>query len=559
MRKRILFLLVLVALVVLGVVFLPDQLARLVRLRSTEVVERACGPYSTIRIDWVDIDLTEGRVVWKDIEIRRSVDSSDTSWTDQRDLLIQGHVDSIAVSGLSVWRLLTSKHLAIEHLRVHGPRLELLRADPHETPREGPAGRSPLTSLRLDTLTVADGQVRVHHIRPDRPELRTDLRMVLTGVDCKLPHDAVPFAIAFSGVQVQLDSLRAQLPPLYEAGIGQLLLAHPDSAVTLRHLTITPKVGPKEYHRHVRYETDLFRLELDSLRLQGMDLGRLVNGEALVARALDLFAPRLWIHRDKSMPDAPFAVKAMPARLLRELPLPVRIDPVQVHHMDVRYFERDQLSPDYGEVDFTGIDARITGLNTLDTAADATLHVHATAQVYGRAPVRLDLRTRLADPQDRFSLKAHIGALPFQAFNRMTDDLVLVRATAGKIHGIDLDMQAGDDRAQVEVGIEYEGLDLMIRKHDGTRRKDKLLSFVVNQVKRNKNLRSDANFRTASAEIERWKDRQIFNYMWRGLREGIMLSVMPKVIGDVKQATATSVDDKVREERRKARRSRSPK
>jgi hypothetical protein len=234
----------------------------------------------------------------------------------------------------------------------------------------------------------------------------------------------------------------------------------------------------------------------------------------------------------------------------------LRVDTLAIDGLNVRYYERDTLTPDFGEVAFTEIRGAVTGLNTVEPVMEPPVHLAVTAKVYDRAAIRLDFQTSIPDSSDRFVLHARIGALPFQVFNRMTDDLVLVQATAGTVHGIDYRLNATDDRAKGRVEIEYEDLDVRVRKRDGTRQENKLLSFVVNQLKRNKNLRSDPNFRGGDLEIERWKDRQIFNYIWRGLKEGIMLTVMPKVLGDVQQMTKSSVDKRVQEERGKARRAR---
>ncbi|HEY0979086.1 MAG TPA: hypothetical protein VGE21_16565 [Flavobacteriales bacterium] len=554
MRKRYWILLLLLLLIGAGVFFVPDQLARLVREKSLEAVENACGPHSVIRIAKVDIDLSEGHVTWTGIDIHQAIDSGDTTWARERQLLIRGHVDSIEVRGLSIWQLLTSRALVMRSLSVNGPDLEFLTAAKDTTASAGTTPRkAPIQRIRMDSLRVDSGAIRLRDVRKDKPEIRTRLDLALTGIECRLPRADQALALAFSGVAVRLHRITAALPPLYDATIDELVIAHPDSLVRVRGIMLTPRAGPLGYQKVLRYETDLFHLKMDSLSLRGLDLQALVTQRSLRTTRLCLSGTTLDVHRDKGMPDEPFQVKHMPAGLLRRMPMSLLVDSVLVQRMNVRYFERDTLTPDYGEVAFTDIHAYVTGLNTVDSAANPEMHLHADARVYDKAPVRLDLRTRVQDRTDRFRLHAHIGALPFQVFNRMTDDLVLVRATAGRVHGIDYTLNATDDRAQVRVEIEYEGLDVEVRKRDGTRQENKLLSFVVNQLKRNKNLRSDPNFRAGEAEIERWKDRQIFNYMWRGLKQGVIVTVTPKMLGDVQRITKESVDERVKKERRKAK------
>lgn len=554
MRKRYWFLLFLLLLIGAGVLFLPDQLARLVRERSVEAVENACGPHSVIRIAKVGIDLTEGHVTWTGIDVHQAIDSGDTTWARERQLLIRGHVDSIDVRGLSIWRLLTSKALVMRSLRVSGPDLQFLTSAKDTTgSQDSSPGKAPIQRIRMDSLRVDSGTIHFRDIRRNKPDMRARIELALTGIDCRLPTADRAMALAFDGVAVHLHRITAGLPPLYDATIDEIQIAHPDSLVSVKGITLIPRAGPMGYQKVLHYETDLFHLRMDSLTLTGLDLQALVTQRSLRTSKLCLSGTTLDVHRDKGMPDEPFKVKYMPAGLLRRMSMTLLVDSILVQRLNVRYFERDTLTPDYGEVAFTDINAYVTGVNTVDSLADPEVHLHADARVYDKAPIRLDLRTKVQDRTDRFQLKARIGALPFQVFNRMTDDLVLVRATAGRIHGIDYTLTASDDRARTRVEIEYEGLDVEIRKRDGTRQENKLLSFVVNQLKRNKNLRSDPNFRAGEAEIERWKDRQVFNYMWRGLKQGIMVSVMPKVLGDVQRITKESVDERVKKERRKAK------
>ncbi|MFT3886215.1 MAG: hypothetical protein QM724_12545 [Flavobacteriales bacterium] len=309
----------------------------------------------------------------------------------------------------------------------------------------------------------------------------------------------------------------------------------------------------------MRYETDLFDLRMDTLLLRGWDLVALFNERTLRTRALCLRTAGLNVFRDKGLPDEPFRPKRMPAKLLRELPLAVDLDSLLIDGLTVKYHEKDTLSADFGEVVFNDIQARATGLHTRATGDSATVRLHVNAHVYGKAPIVLDLTTRIPDRTDHFSLHARIGALPFQAFNRMTNDLILVKATAGTIGGIDYTLEADDDRAKGRVDIEYQGLVIDISKRDGSREKNKLLSFLVNRIKHNDNLRSDPGFRHGDFAIERLKDRQIFNYTWRGLREGMLTSVMPKVVTTLQQATKPPLEKKVEREQRKAARAKKGK
>ncbi len=111
-----------------------------------------------------------------------------------------------------------------------------------------------------------------------------------------------------------------------------------------------------------------------------------------------------------------------------------------------------------------------------------------------------------------------------------------MRTTAGTIGGIDFTFEANKDKGHGRVDIEYADLKIRIAKRDGTRDKDMFKSFLANQLIRSKNLRGGGNFRHGDFTVDRDKDAQIFNYLWRGLREGMMENVLPDVLKEAQGA-----------------------
>ena len=121
-------------------------------------------------------------------------------------------------------------------------------------------------------------------------------------------------------------------------------------------------------------------------------------------------------------------------------------------------------------------------------------------------------------------------------------DLLLIRTTAGTMGGIDYNLEANREKGSGRVDVEYANLKVRIAKRDGTREKNVFKSFLINQAIRSKNIRSDGNFRHGDFTVDRLKDRQIFNYMWRGLRQGMMETVLPQVLKDAQAALKTAKD-----------------
>lgn len=538
-RERWILLTLLAAAIAVLVVQGPNWLARAIRERSVAVVEQACGPRSHITIRKVALELMSGDVSWTGVDIVQQVDSADTTWTYDRSVLISGHVDSVHVRGLSIWRLLFWKTLDLRSVRISGPHLDLTSGN-RNTTQEGPSeGRKDLiTTIRLDTLAMDSGSLVLRNARADRPRLSAGrFTFHATGLRAVLPHRKVPFSLGFVTAMMDVQEADLDLPPVYDAHIGSITIAHPDSLVRLRDIRLDPRKGPHEYGQVVKYETDLFMMKMDSLVLRGFDIGAALNARTLATGELRVAGTDLEVYRDKTLKDEPFRHKNMPARLLRNLPMRVCIDSLVVQELNVHYHEKDVVTPEYGELLFGGINAVAHGICTTTPEAKPSVHMVVDARVYEKAPIHFDFKTAIFDSSDHFSIHTHIGPLPFQVFNRMTNDLILVQATSGTIQGIDYTLEADENKASGRVDLEYKDLSLDIKKRDGTGEKNKLMSFLVNQLTHSKNVRDASNgFRHGDFTIDRYKDRQIFNYMWRGLREGMMATILPKVVADVKDA-----------------------
>lgn len=530
------------ALILAGaLIFGPDLLAGLIRDRSLKVMEQAAGPRSRITIGHVRLELLPGDITWSDLRIDQRIDSADTSWTHGRQVLIAGSVNEIAVKGLSIWRLLTRKTIDVRTLAIHGADLELITSDrashPMDTGKGDDGAKNLVNRVRLDSLRVDSSSLHWRNVRRDRPGAEVQLLdLQARGLQAELPRGKKPFALAFNFARATLDSIHAGLPPLHDLHVARLEVGHPDSMLFMSNIALTSRKGPHEYGQVLPYETDLTTFTSDTIGLRGLDLAALFNERSLRMGELRISGTTLHDFRDKTMPDAPFKNKPMPARLLRSLPFTVCLDSLVVDRLDVDYSEKDTITSGFGKLAFTNINSVAHGICTTHPGEKPEMRLVATAMIYGNAPVHFNFRTALFDSSDQFSVKARIGALPFTVINAMTNDLLLVRSTGGTIGGIDYTLEANEDRGHGRVDIEYADLKLSIARRDGSRDKNILKSFLVNQLIHSKNLRGSGNFRHGDLTVDRVKDKQIFNYMWRGLREGVLETVLPGVVKDAQDA-----------------------
>ncbi len=518
-----------VGIVAIAALLGPSWLAKLVRERSLELMQEAAGPGGNVQIGSVVIELLPGNVAWDDIRI-----DSDTTLDGRFQL--HGHVGHLAVKGLSLWKLLVRNRVHVQGLHLEQADMLLITGKAPGTERNATANNGP-RYLRVDSVDLAEVAFRWKNRDGKKPGITLRKGNVgITGLYIDLGRGNTGQPWTFTSADMDLDSVTTALPPLYDLHLGRLQLVHKDSLLRLTGVQLASRKGPSDYGQVIRYEDDLINFNSDTIAVRGLHLHALVLQHALQAGELRIGRTALHDFRDKTLPDQPFSNKPMPARLLRELPITVCLDSLVVQHLDVDYHEKDTVSNRYGQVDFKDIQAVVHGICTLDPAKGPQMRLNARAMVYGNAPIRFQFITNIFDSSDHFSANASIGPLPFEAFNAMTNNLILARATTGQIKSIEYTLEANNIRGHGRVDMEYDGLKVVLLKHDGSKEENKLKSFVLNTLLHSKNLKESNGFRHGDYTVERKQDRQVFNYLWSGLREGVVATVMPQAVLDVKDA-----------------------
>ena len=506
------------------------------RRKSVEALADFCGPRSRVTIGSVELHVISGDLRWSRIRIEQGQDST-FSEGDDHTFHLTGTTDEVAIQGLSMLRLLFAHTLRLRSLRVVAPHLALfLRADTlQRTDQEETS--SGIEALRMAEVHVSDGVLQVFC------EGHSGALSAIEAFDAEAtdlstgPVKSLSNTIRLGSLTGEVSWIKASLSPLYDLDIACVSLAHDGEVLLFSDAAIKPLKGPLEYQTVAHFESDLIAAHLDTFALEGLDLNALLGEQELRASRVLAAGVTFEIHRDKTMPDKPKAYMPLPLKVLQRLPFDVCVDTVRMDRWTVQYHEKGDLSPDYGDLLFTDVSGTLAGLCTKDTSATSEVVLLAHARAYGQAAVDAELRSRMGDHNDRFTLNATIGAMPLDVFNRMTTDLTQMKAVKGRIAGLHYSLTASDDRATGRVDMEYLGLEISALKHDGSGDKNKLKSTVLNELVRSENLRSNGNFRHGDFAFDREKDRSIFKYVWTGLREGVLAGMLPGALDDLRKSS----------------------
>ncbi len=522
--------------VLVALVFVAQYvLERMIRTKSVAALANFCGPRSTVTMSAMEVNVLAGDLRWTRVRVEQPTDSLFAA-DDARAFHIAGTIDTVAIEGLSLFRLIFGRSFVARSLRISHPDLHVQLRNDTVLEEATSAGERALSALRIMALEIDGGALHVFRKGDQGTVLNVDqFALQATGAIADFEEGNAPL-LQFVTITGEVSDFAAGLSPLYDMRVACVDLSRGGSQLLVIGAALEPLAGPENYGKLVPFETDLIAMHADTLLAQGLDINASIAQRGLKSMKLLMAGVRGEVHRDKTLPDAPYSKKRLPMAGLRNLPFTLDVDSVQMERLRVHYHERGDLGPDYGEVLFSGISGTITGLHSADTLGGNEVHMVAQAQAYDQALVTVDARTSMNAPNEQFTLSATISAVPIEVFNRMTTDLVAVRTTAGRINNVNYRLTGNDDHATGRVDVSYQDLAVSALKHDGSGDVDRFKTSVINLVVRSENLRSSDGFRHGDFAIDREQDRAVFKYVWTGLREGMLAAMLPGVLDDLRKS-----------------------
>lgn len=444
------------------------------------------------------------------------------------------HAHRIDLRGVDLMALLRRNVLHVGHIELHGPSVlhSFLPRGVKEPPVDSlrtarPKGKGlPLDLLHVDTLRIVDATGRSQDRSSTDPALAIgDLDLLLTGIRLMADDQGRPVPDVAS-VQLDLHRAETHLKPFYTLTLDSVRIRIPQDTAVLFGVRFTPDVAPKQYHKLVDTQVELYRAVVDTLLLTGFDLSARLQEGSIRARELRVSGVSVDIHRDKTLPLPPVKPKPLLADRITAMHLPMQVDRIHVQRGSVTYHERLKPGADYGSIAFTHIEGVLTGFSNLPQEHAPDLHLTGSAHV-GHARAQVDIRMPMRGARTTVDVHVRLKGFPATDMNRMTDDLLHVTATSGTIHLVDLRMRGDNDRATGTIDMQYEDLAMQLGaqiKHA------KVLTKLANMAVRSSNMPGDKGYRKGRFTVEKPVNAGVFKYIWLSLRTGMMEVLLPGVL-----------------------------
>jgi hypothetical protein len=523
-------------------------LDRKVEARVQEIIDRACVPGYSFTMESLDADAMHGSLHVVHADLRFEPGLQDSLKTGAYRYLFAAEVDTIALRGLSFWRLLLRGEFNVDAVVVSRPRFHYYTgpghvdlADPFN--RLADTGDGGLVRLLYaDTIRVHHAGAIVQNEAWRLPALHVDgLDLECTGASIHAARTRSGVRLAIGDAHIHVDSIGAWLSDGSRLQVGSISLERNGGKGLINNVRITP--APLDSTDRTALRTTRVAMTVDSITLRGLDLDRSISDEALRIQRTGLYNLRIAAELDKTRPEPPFRTVMLPAMALDSLPFAIRLDTLDLFHADIVYREREPRTGRWGEVPFQEVDGRFTGItNEEELKAQGTrLKGNLRFRIFGSGPATATFNAAL-DGSNRFTVDAEVPDLALTRIDPLTRALLRMEVRSGELHRLHLHMEGNDDCAKGSLAMSYTDLRFGVEPGAPAEVRHSLFGNVLDAMLSQTygggiSADSERNF-----SVDRAKDRSVLTYAWHGVREGLLRNLVPEAKERMRTMLRTDLD-----------------
>lgn len=469
----------------------------------------------------VYVDLIAGYLLVKNADIQVA------AIPGKRIRKITGHLDSLAITGLSIYRFLFKRSVDVDEVRIRTSELNIV-VDQADTlvGNEVPERKKKERIFSIDSFIISSTSLSCDLYGSDTSHFSLD-SLVVKASEFTLNAPGADRYPHFLNSSIGLSGFRMNGSSGYALHVARMRIDENAANVQVQEVAFGPTMELQKFATTLDHERDAFEMKFGRISILGFDLEQMYATKAIHASALSVTDADVIVMRDKTLRDGPQPYRPLLGKLIRKLPPGSGVDSVVLSNWSATYHERADRDRGFGVIPFTALNAICTGVVN-NSGANVPMVVDAESNVFDSTPVTMHLTTDLQDSTDHFVVDGVMGQLYFPVVNKASAPLADVKATAGVLQSLIFHMEADDRKAHGTVEMRYDGIKLTGGRIEKDRTVSELLSVVINALVRNDSKGAKGKDRVGTFEIERRRNRAIFNYLWTGLKEGSKGMLLPK-------------------------------
>jgi len=289
-------------------------------------------------------------------------------------------------------------------------------------------------------------------------------------------------------------------------------------------LGMVPRWPENEFAIRKGFQTDRIAFHIEKLKAYWK--GENITIPDSVPHRVVLRNPGFEVFRDRRIhrKPGPRKPKLLPYQLLRKIPFSIHIPEIHIENGEINYAEHQQGAPRPGRLFFSRFSASISGFQAgpVKPGSPHPVKMEFSCRFQGQVPFSGTFDMHTGKPEFRFSGK--LGAMELPGLNSLLIPMAFLRIAHGKMDGAQWNLEGNDHHLTGWMKARYQKLRFTLLKHQKSLQKRGLATFLVNLLIFRNNPEPGEPMRTARIHLERNPLRGFFNWVWRGLLEGLKRS-----------------------------------
>lgn len=290
----------------------------------------------------------------------------------------------------------------------------------------------------------------------------------------------------------------------------------------LSNFSMKPKLTRNQFVRQLKKELDLYTISAQSIQIPNLNWSFRGDDLSLKINTMNLEKVHANVYRSKLPPDDP-KKKLLYSKLLRDLPIYLEVNQLNLKNSLVEYEEETEASSGAGKLSFSNFNANIKNVNSgKGKSSLPDVQANITTNFMNDSRITAIWTFNPMNRSEKFNIKGSL--FNFDA-KRMTPFVkpYLHATMDGNMKEVRFNFTGNDVSATGDFGVRYDNLKVMLYNPD-TGKERKVLNTVGNLFV--KSSTKEKYEEVAIKPVIRSQDRSFFNFFWNCVLQGLKQTLL---------------------------------
>ncbi|QCW98627.1 hypothetical protein FGM00_00260 [Aggregatimonas sangjinii] len=476
-----------------------------------DFLQRKIPSHIKLNYESLEVSLLSGNIHFSDISMQLLDRDSTLVHTDIT-------AENLNIEGIGYWQFFIKNTIKADEVSLKSPYVTHFASRVLPKDQNEPEGLvNLLKDIVIGKIGLTNGSFDLTKKQND--SFRTKARNInFTLLNGRTGPDIIvkKIPLEYGDYEFEAAQIFVDLGDYETATADTLLITKTD--VLVKNTRLTSKYSKAALSRAIAKEHDHIDLHIPEFRLKGIKLGFESNRFFFFSQYGEIDNPDLTVYRDKMVSDD-FSSKRMYSAMLREIPIHIAIDSLNMKEGKVRYEENSTYETKAGSLYFDALDGTMYNINNGYPEGEKTL-ANLKGNLMGTAPISLEYRFDMNRKDDAFTLKATLFSLDGERVNSFLRPNLNTQIT-GTINELYLTASGNNLKARGDMKMKYNDLKFEILKKDRLHI-NKLLSAIGNLFVNDGSDTDAAGYRYGTIDVERDQSKSFFNFIWKITQDGLL-------------------------------------